>query len=172
MESNDLLDQVGVPARKGLMAQNVGPLPQTQSTATKEEVLAYEFSDLVERIQNEMNMSANAAHSLFKDMLRFLYICGSRRARQHPFYPPVLIDEAWHTFLLFTKEYDAFCRFYFGTFIHHSPVTATNRNKHKDIPKNLVFPIAREVFGELSGNWNIQAADCPQSCCPSYDDMD
>jgi hypothetical protein len=55
-------------------------------------------------------------------------------------------------------------------FIHHSPVTPTNRARHKDTAKNLVFPIAQQVFGELSENWTIEAADCPQSCCPSYDD--
>jgi hypothetical protein len=135
-------------------------------------VLAYEFPDLVDRIQNEMKIPADSAHALFNDMLQFLYVCGTHRDKRHPFYPPLLVDEAWHTFLLFTREYDAFCRFYFGVFIHHSPVTPTNRDKHKDTPKNLVLPIAREVFGELSENWTIQAADCPQSCCPSYEDME
>jgi hypothetical protein len=133
-------------------------------------VLSYEFPDLVDRIQKDLNVPADQAHALFKDMLQFLYVCGSNRGERPPFYPPRYIDEAWHTFLLFTREYDAFCRYYFGTFIHHSPVTPTNRAKHRDTPKNLVFTVAREIFGELSDNWKVDAADCPQSCSPSHDD--
>lgn len=33
------------------------------------------------------------------------------------------IDDMWHTFLLFTKDYMDFCEHYFGHFIHHSPTT-------------------------------------------------
>jgi hypothetical protein len=142
----------------------------TGRVLSKERVLDYEFPDLVDRIQKEMGLSVDNAHALFKDMLAFLYICGTHQSKRDPFYPPLNIDEAWHVFLLFTREYDAFCRYHFGAFIHHSPVTPTNRARHKDTPKNLVFPIAREIFGELSDNWKIEAADCPQSCCPSYDD--
>ena len=32
-----------------------------------------------------------------------------------------IIDEAWHTFLLFTKEYKEFCTFVFWKFMHHAP---------------------------------------------------
>lgn len=142
----------------------------TEHQITKEDILAFEFPDLVDRVQKEMNLTAERAHALFKDTLRFLYICGTHQDKRDPFYPPLHIDTCWHTFLLFTREYDAFCRFYFGTFLHHAPVTPTNRAKHKDTPKNVVFTIAREIFGELSENWKIEAADCPQSCCPSYDD--
>jgi hypothetical protein len=103
---------------------------------------------------------------LFKDLVQFLYVCGTQQGGRVPFYPPGPIDEAWHTFLLFTREYDAFCRYHFGVFIHHAPVTATNRAKHHDLPKNRAFPVAREIFGELSENWLAEAAES----CPDYDD--
>ncbi|MDR3501198.1 MAG: hypothetical protein P4L79_01270 [Legionella sp.] len=32
------------------------------------------------------------------------------------------LDDMWHTFLLFTKEYQEFCQTNFGYFIHHSPL--------------------------------------------------
>src|ERR1700733_11757711 len=131
--------------------------------SSKEQVLAYEVPDLVDRIQTEMNLPEDQPEALFRDMLRFLYICGTNQSKRHPFYPPVHIDEAWHAFLLFTREYEAFCRYHFGVFLHHSPVTPSNRSQHKHTPKNLVFPLARKTFGELSKNWTIEAADCPQS---------
>lgn len=30
-------------------------------------------------------------------------------------------DLLWHQFILFTREYEAFCKENFGEFIHHSP---------------------------------------------------
>ena len=37
------------------------------------------------------------------------------------------IDEMWHTFVLFTQPYAAFCQRYFGRFIHHAPSTRVER---------------------------------------------
>jgi hypothetical protein len=36
------------------------------------------------------------------------------------------VDEAWHAFLLFTREYEQFCRRAFSCFVHHEP--AENRD--------------------------------------------
>jgi len=35
--------------------------------------------------------------------------------------PSVAADELWHHFILYTREYDAFCRQAFGQFLHHRP---------------------------------------------------
>lgn len=35
----------------------------------------------------------------------------------------VVIDEMWHNFVLFTKEYTQFCKEYFGYYLHHGPAT-------------------------------------------------
>lgn len=43
------------------------------------------------------------------------------------------IDDMWHTFLLFTKEYLLFCKEYLGRFFHHSPTTD---NQKSDLEKN------------------------------------
>ena len=34
------------------------------------------------------------------------------------------VDEVWHAFILFTREYSAFCQEAFGTFVHHVPRTS------------------------------------------------
>ncbi|MFZ2315014.1 MAG: hypothetical protein WAW86_05070 [Gammaproteobacteria bacterium] len=39
------------------------------------------------------------------------------------------IDDMWHTFLLFTKDYLSFCKQYFGRFFHHSPTTDLEKEK-------------------------------------------
>jgi hypothetical protein len=145
-----------------------GYFSQLIGVRSKEEVLAYEFPDLVDRIQKDMELPPDKAKVLFKDMLKFLYACGTHQS-QRPFYPPLPIDGAWHTFLLFSKEYQVFCRENFSSFIHHAPLTPSNRAEHRHTKKTKIIPIARKLFGELSENWVHRAADCPQSCCPDYD---
>lgn len=38
--------------------------------------------------------------------------------------PSQVVDEAWHNFILFTKEYKKFCNGTFGRFLHHIPAEA------------------------------------------------
>jgi hypothetical protein len=35
--------------------------------------------------------------------------------------PLRLLDEMWHTFILFTREYTDYCQKHFGRYIHHAP---------------------------------------------------
>jgi hypothetical protein len=37
--------------------------------------------------------------------------------------PSQVVDDLWHEFILYTREYDAFCQKAFGQFLHHSPAT-------------------------------------------------
>jgi hypothetical protein len=38
--------------------------------------------------------------------------------------PSQAVDDAWHEFILFTRQYDKFCRAAFGRFLHHTPAEA------------------------------------------------
>lgn len=53
------------------------------------------------------------------------------------------IDDMWHTFILFTKDYSDFCNHYFGEFIHHVPIDEDNKlSKEKfeiDLTRYLSF---------------------------------
>jgi len=42
--------------------------------------------------------------------------------------PSVVVDDAWHEFLLFTKEYQDFSKKAFGRFFHHHPDEAIGSN--------------------------------------------
>lgn len=37
--------------------------------------------------------------------------------------PSAVVDEAWHSFILHTKDYQNFCREKVGRFVHHVPST-------------------------------------------------
>jgi len=136
----------------------------------QQEVLDFEFPDLVTRISKEMELANEEAQALFKDMLRFLYMSGTHPDLR-PFYPPPAIDEAWHTFLLFTREYEKFCHKHFGSFIHHSPLTEAMRQARAEgrTKPDCTLDLAKSLFGNLSGNWAKDTQDCEQSCAPSRD---
>lgn len=49
--------------------------------------------------------------------------------------PSQAVDEAWHAFILFTRQYEEFCQQAFGRFLHHTPAEAMSNPKktHKGI---------------------------------------
>ncbi|MEL6868036.1 MAG: hypothetical protein AAFP19_26670 [Bacteroidota bacterium] len=55
-------------------------------------------------------------------MKKFLFLAAKHGDSQRIFTHEALfiIDEMWHTFILFTKEYHDFCMKYFGRFLHHN----------------------------------------------------
>lgn len=79
-------------------------------------------------------MAPENAQIIFKDLLRFFWASekhfGDLQANpQKEEYQFVYImdeamksiDQMWHIFLLYTKDYMDFCEQYFGEYIHHLP---------------------------------------------------
>lgn len=125
--------------------------------------LAYRHEPLVRRLQEKEGLSETDARSAFADMLRFLFLCGTREDR---FAPSERIDLAWHHFILFTRDYAAFCQRYFGHFLHHQPHVGTEDADPDLVPRTL--RAAREAFGSLGPNWSYRAgstAECGFSDC-------
>jgi hypothetical protein len=98
------------------------PLP-----ATLAQVLAHRHPGVVRRYCKEHHATPEEAGEVFREMLKWLYLC-ARSQTDHPggfpcaIYPEVeKIDWMWHTFLLFTRDYADFCERNFGFFIHHTP---------------------------------------------------
>jgi hypothetical protein len=56
------------------------------------------------------------------------------------------VDEVWHAFILFTREYAEFCQDTFGMFLHHVP--RTSRSPHRDASGESFMAAYAEVFGE------------------------
>jgi hypothetical protein len=43
--------------------------------------------------------------------------------------PSQVADDLWHEFILYTREYDAFCRRAFGGFLHHAPAVVLSEHR-------------------------------------------
>jgi hypothetical protein len=94
--------------------------------APLEDVLRFRHPGVVRRYSADHQATPEEAAELFREMLKWLYLC--RRASGGPegltvaVHPEIeKIDWMWHTFLLFTRDYAAFCDRYLGTFLHHLP---------------------------------------------------
>jgi len=99
----------------------------TSPAISLDELLGYSHPGVVRRYRKEYGGSWEEAEEVFRETLKWLYLC--RRAladgaeRFGCTISPELekIDRMWHTFLLFTMDYAEFCDRYFGTFLHHVP---------------------------------------------------
>ncbi len=96
------------------------------------EILQYKNVKVIRTFQKLHKIDNSEAELIFEDMLRWLWLCKMHdsKLKKNPnitptkldLYSPMKeIDEMWHSFILYTKDYEFFCKKYLGTFIHHEP---------------------------------------------------
>lgn len=111
-------------------------------TPTLEEVLAYDNSDVVYRFHKAYGITREESADIFEQVKKWLWLANMRRQSGietglNIDMSLVVIDEMWHNFVLFTKEYTAFCQRYFGYYVHHAPTTEAEERGHKDHLQSL-----------------------------------
>ncbi|MFJ8813781.1 glycine-rich domain-containing protein [Amycolatopsis thermoflava] len=77
------------------------------------------FERLVNRIAGEHDLERGLAERIMDQALAFLAACA--RNTGSPLAPSELVDIGWHTFVLHTRDYAAFCERIAGRFLHHVP---------------------------------------------------
>lgn len=110
-------------------------LPHFKRT-TLEEVLAYQHEDLIARFVEDHGVPESYARELFLETKKWLWLChiDSQEGAKTPLtiYPFMgALDEMWHSFVLFSKDYATFCEDFFGEFIHHYPTPVREKTEHK-----------------------------------------
>ena len=58
---------------------------------------------------------------LVGNALRQFFMAHLKSGRKFVAMPSQVVDDLWHEFILYTKNYDDFCRKAFGRFMHHTP---------------------------------------------------
>jgi hypothetical protein len=61
--------------------------------------------------------------------LRQFFLAYHRSGYRRVAMPSQVVDELWHEFILFTRDYQDFCRQAFGRFLHHTPAVALGGEK-------------------------------------------
>ena len=96
----------------------------SSSEFTLEKVLEYRNADVVDNFCATFALPRDEAEVLFQDVLRWLWLSNkAHESHTAMFVDPTmqLFDEMWHTFILFTRDYQEFCDRYFGFYVHHKP---------------------------------------------------
>ncbi|WP_394779813.1 glycine-rich domain-containing protein [Undibacterium sp.] len=83
--------------------------------------------------------------------------------------PSQVVDELWHEFILYTKNYQLFCRKAFGRFMHHTPAAVLNENRRNNdgLRRTWWFACLEEninprkatrlpLLFALDGKWNLE----------------
>lgn len=125
-----------------------------------EAVMSYHHPRLLERLVERLGMDPDEAREKFEDTRRFLYLSGTTA---EVLAPTEQIDEVWHNFMLYSKDYAEFCTTHFGSTIHHNPWSKAEVAESDWSVVRRTRELAERVFGaELSANWDY--AEHPGSC--------
>lgn len=110
---------------------------------------------LIDRFCRENGISNEWAREQFRETLKFLVVC-ALEPDQH-YSPSYEVDKMWHEFLLYSRDYFAFCDL-LGGYLHHQP----SDNSGDPL---LTFEALRQVFGDVNPNyWRKSAANCCSGC--------
>lgn len=80
--------------------------------------MAFPLDDVIQRYAKEQNLPLQVAREHERELKRFLAL-GAISPELYGMRGP--IDNLWHTFVIFTREYAKFCQTVAGKFIHHYP---------------------------------------------------
>lgn len=61
--------------------------------------------------------------------LRHFFLAYAHSGRKFVSMPSQVVDDLWHEFILYTKNYDLFCRRAFGGFLHHTPAVVLGSDR-------------------------------------------
>jgi len=68
-------------------------------------------------------LSPEQRQAVFAALDDYFQLC-RKAGRRMVAMPSQAADDTWHEFILFTRQYDKFCRHAFGRFLHHTPAEA------------------------------------------------
>jgi hypothetical protein len=133
---------------------------------------AIEHEDLwfvQERLERKRGLTVEQAAESVDELRRYMGLIGLGYRGLAMVSPTV--DQAWHEFILFTREYAAFCHRAFGEFIHHVP--RTSRDVASPDGGSRFAAAYEEVFGARPAVWRVATkvgeADNEPSGCGTED---
>ncbi len=74
-------------------------------------------------IEKYPHLSESEARQVLNGLREYFHLCNIA-GRKMVSMPSQVVDVAWHEFILFTREYNHFCKKSLGRFLHHVPAEA------------------------------------------------
>ncbi|WP_405113133.1 hypothetical protein OG559_05600 [Micromonospora sp. NBC_01405] len=126
------------------------------------------FTVLTARIaRDHPELAADLPVRILDQALAFLGACA---VTAEPIGPSRLVDIGWHTFILHTHEYAAFCQRVAGRFIHHEPEPSPDEDR-PSVPEPIGAPISRTVAAITASGFAVDPPlwlgawpDCTSKC--------
>lgn len=117
------------------------------------------FSRLVDFCADEYGLEACAAERVMDQALAFLEVMG---ITGEPMSPSSQVDPGWHTFMLHSAEYTAWCQRRHGRYIHHAP-----NSRYRD--RSTMFDVTEQLrahgFDVDKQLWGTKAECNEPTCC-------
>lgn len=136
--------------------------------APLEELLSYKNDKVLSRFKRDHPHLEEKAEELFEELLKYLWIgqkhfldkqetpnCSTLKFSMVMHEEMRDMDEIWHCFILFTRDYHKFCNKYFGCYIHHIPDMALNYDPVEEKFEENLQKYIYYVFDQL-GELTIQ----------------
>jgi hypothetical protein len=107
-------------------------------------------ADIAKKISAMVNCTYEQGVDLLRDASNFLWLASHS---ENVSVPSPIVDEAWHVFVLFTKEYIQFCNTYCGGYVHHAPHVGPEIRMTEEYVKPTI-DLMYELFEDVpSKNW-------------------
>src|SRR5690606_8363435 len=85
-------------------------------------IMNFSMPHIIKRCQKDFNYTDEDMVILEHELKRYFILCALKKDTETMVNMySVDVDNLWHSFILFTKEYDHFCNSCVGYFIHHMP---------------------------------------------------
>jgi hypothetical protein len=95
---------------------------KTRRLARAEAIRTYQWPrGLLERLERKHPGMGRKESALVSRGLRQFFIAYLMSGRKYVSMPSQAADDLWHEFILYTRDYQEFCKRAFGGFLHHTP---------------------------------------------------
>jgi hypothetical protein len=110
--------------------------------------MQFDLGQVSKRYAQDHHSSPEEGQLLARELKRFLILRAFNP--DIPYGITGKVDDMWHTFILFTREYARFCDEVAGTFLHHTPGVNQNARQVQQFRSNYanLFKDYAAVFGE------------------------
>ncbi|MBE9052732.1 hypothetical protein IQ243_20350 [Nostocales cyanobacterium LEGE 11386] len=118
--------------------------------STLEELKNYQSDAVVNRFIETWDLPFSEAKDIFEETKKWLWLSAYNQELKNSSIilaisqSTKLLDEMWHTFILFTKDYHDFCDRYFGYYVHHFPTPKSHYEQTiREYEENPDFVMSR-----------------------------
>jgi hypothetical protein len=87
---------------------------------------------LLERLEKRHPGFGRKDSALVSQGLRQFFLAYLMSGKRFVSMPSQIADDLWHEFILYTRDYDGFCRRAFGGFLHHTPAVVLSPHRRSN----------------------------------------